>query len=559
MAFSSVTILFSKNGDAAESGWRQDIAVSDVIVCSLSSTLGVSTYRWRLIGRPEGSGAGGGGPEPIALGNTSWCSFTADVHGTYIVECLVNGGAPDATILTGGCAILESITAPGGLPLRLLGPNETDEDISDPTVNQGQDKMLNRWLRLIEAGGVGGGAVLSTDYNLGTSAADQTLTLTDTNGGPLIIDAQGIGGSFTGTSALEILVPAGTWNNVGLSAYWSGGLELGPDNILIGHVGYPATASDVDGVAIGGNSSCGSDGTAMGFAAKAGLIGAAFGYDAQATGNYSIAILEATASGIASISIGPSSTAAGDYDSVIGHGYTDGVGTDNILITSGGSITSNTVGQNTACGAFSTITASDYAVAINGHVTASDYAIAIGQDSYVLSGSYDAVAIHGVVYDSAQGAVAIEGVVSSGAAESVTIHGNIGAGSNYGIAIEGNVGAGVYAAIALGVGSENDYSSGLACGVFATTTKDNQVVFGDNTGTHAGGVTVSAIHEFIVRGYNAGVIDTLNVTDAPANDYQTGLSIPYRFSGGAVAGEPVYAQLVPPTGSLLLYIPGPPA
>ena len=300
----------------------------------------------------------------------------------------MNGGAPDATILTGGCAILETSRA-GGLPLRLLGPNETDEDISDPTVNQGQDKMLNRWLRLIEAGGVGGGAVLSTDYNLGTSAADQTLTLSDANGGQLIID--GSGGGFTGNTLLQLLGPGPV---TAFEVLTDGSMAVG-GGIMIGQVGAGASSA-----------------------------------------------------GAGCIALGPNAAASGSNDSVIGHGYTDGVGTDNILIASGGSITSNTVGQNTACGAFSTITASDYAVAINGHVTASDYAIAIGQDSYVLSGSYNAVAIHGVVYDSAPGAVAIEGVVSSGAAESVTIHGSIGAGSNYGIAIEGNVGAGVYAAIA---------------------------------------------------------------------------------------------------------------
>lgn len=457
MAFSSVTILFSKNGDAGQSGWRQDITPGNTIACSLSSTIGVSTYRWRLTGRPEGSSAGGGGPEPIALGNTSWCSFTADVHGTYIVECLVNGGAPDATILTGGCAILESITAPGGLPLRLLGPNETDEDISDPTVNQGQDKMLNRWLRLIEAGGVGGGAVLSTDYNLGTSAADQTLTLSDANGGQLIID--GSGGGFTGNTLLQLLGPGPV---TAFEVLTDGSMAVG-GGIMIGQVGAGASSA-----------------------------------------------------GAGCIALGPNAAASGSNDIVLGNGSnTDGVGTDNILIASGGSITSLALFDG--------------------------YNIGIGSPVDISYGDYNVGVGSGL---------SITGYRCTGLGPNVTITANDGIGIGDSATVGGirSIGIGESVLIAL------YHNESIAMGMGAATTDANQMIVGSSDpGVGA------PIHEFIVRGYNGSAIDTINVTDNPANDYQTGLSIPYRFSGGAVAGEPVYAQLVPPTGSLLLYIPGPPA
>ena len=156
MAFDSVTIGLSKNGDAPQAEWRQDLVAANSIVGSLSSSVGVSTYRWRLIGRPEGSAAGGTGPEPCALGTATTCAFTVDIPGTYIVECLVNGGAPDATIIVAGCAILETVLSPDNLPLRLLGPGETSQDIADPLVAQGWLKMLNRWLKLVATQGASG-------------------------------------------------------------------------------------------------------------------------------------------------------------------------------------------------------------------------------------------------------------------------------------------------------------------------------------------------------------------------------------------------------------------
>jgi hypothetical protein len=154
MPFENVTIKVRKDSTTPADIWRQDATAGSVMSFSLSDTRGVHTYAWRLKGRPEGSGAGGGGPEPISLGTAQTANITVDLRGTYIVECTVNAGAPNAETLRAGCAYLESITTPDGKALRLLGPGESSEDISDPLVRQGWIKMLNRWLKTISGGSV---------------------------------------------------------------------------------------------------------------------------------------------------------------------------------------------------------------------------------------------------------------------------------------------------------------------------------------------------------------------------------------------------------------------
>ena len=169
MNFAASTVQLSLNGDVAEAEWRQDCGAGDVITATLSYTVGIISYRWRLIGRPEGSEAGGVGPEPLYLGSSASAAFTVDIKGTYIVECLVNGGSPDATIIVGGVAYLEEFLSPDGLALRLLGPGETDQDDADPQVAQGWIKMLNRWLKTLR-GFIDSGAV--SDHKVSVDSGD---------------------------------------------------------------------------------------------------------------------------------------------------------------------------------------------------------------------------------------------------------------------------------------------------------------------------------------------------------------------------------------------------
>ena len=151
MPFPNVTLMVAKDALPATATWRQDATAGSVVTFSLSSNVGVNSYQW-LLWRIEGSGAGGAGTEPINLGTAATASITIDLKGTYIVWCLVNAGAPDATVIKGGVAYLEAFTDPLGRPLRKLGPNESDEDIADPAIKEGWIKMLNRWLGLVGTG-----------------------------------------------------------------------------------------------------------------------------------------------------------------------------------------------------------------------------------------------------------------------------------------------------------------------------------------------------------------------------------------------------------------------
>ena len=151
MPFPNVTILVRKDALPPVARWRQDATAGSVMSFALSDTTGVNSYQW-MLWRPEGSTAGGAGVEPISLGSAQTANITVDIKGTYIVWCLVNSGAVDATIIRGGCAYLESIVDPAGRALRLLGPFETNEDQADPLIQQNDRKMENRWLKTIAAG-----------------------------------------------------------------------------------------------------------------------------------------------------------------------------------------------------------------------------------------------------------------------------------------------------------------------------------------------------------------------------------------------------------------------
>lgn len=160
MAFENVQIVSQRNGTNPTTGWRQDLAIGNVVSMALTSNVGVSTYRWELIGRPEGSSAGGAGPEPILLGTSATASFTVDNDvgikrdGTYVARCILNGGAPSEAIITVGLARIIAGLSFNGLPLRRLGGFETMEDTADPLVRQGWSKMLNRWLGIISGAGI---------------------------------------------------------------------------------------------------------------------------------------------------------------------------------------------------------------------------------------------------------------------------------------------------------------------------------------------------------------------------------------------------------------------
>lgn len=708
MSFESVQIRSSLNGIDPVTGWRQDVSQGDLVSMSLTDSTNVTSRQWWLVGRPEGSGAGGAGPEPINLGTGARASFTVDsdgpmayLDGTYIVHCVINPGSTSEATIKVGLSRLTGLLDPNGLPLRKLGGYEVDEDTNEPNTKQGWLKMLNRWLGYL-AFTSGGGGTLAVTYDRGSSIADQTLTLSDAKGGELIIDGQGGGGSFNGLYTLQALVPAGVLSNLGVGFTWSGGIELGPDNILIGVPGHPAVANasgtlghivigqDASmriaygyggAIVIGQNAGVFTD-PAIGIGVSAlvesvGYAGMAIGPYAHAMGYSAVALGPgAVALGapncVAPLACGATASALADHATAIGEsasvasvsaialGQEASVGASSELAICIGATSSITASAPYAtvvgCGAYAGSTEAvclgdsayvgsgdDYGIAIGCNSTIPDAAgvksLAIGFATYVGSPLSVALGVSGVgdgftssvaIGDTAaancnfgtavgpyttvdaDGAVAVGsasaahamgfaahgGQIGLGSDNSIAISGTVeaacgqsisigtdslisagggtavgflaivgsdggvalgsdaqvsGPGSDNSIAINGNVGVGCPDSISLLGTVQNGVSQGIAIGIGSSVSASQQCVFGDS-----GSAGVYAIHEFVVRGFNLAAIDTLNLTDAPANDYQTGLTIPYRFSGGAVLAEPVYAQDVVPSGGLILYFPGPP-
>jgi hypothetical protein len=170
MAFESVVVRTLKNGVTPVDGvYRQDFVIADVILASLRDTntgapAVVSTYHWQLIGRPEGSVAGGAGPEPIELGNTSTATFTVDNDagyphdGAYVLQCTINEGSTTERKVQQMGVRLSGLTTADGRTLRMIGGFEDEfKDTSEANVRQGWAMMLNRWLRFLTAAGGGGG------------------------------------------------------------------------------------------------------------------------------------------------------------------------------------------------------------------------------------------------------------------------------------------------------------------------------------------------------------------------------------------------------------------
>jgi hypothetical protein len=118
-------------------------------------------------------------------------------------------------------------------------------------------------------GGGGASETLSQAYQVGSSPADQTLVLEDARGGKLVIVSASA--TFTDDTALEVL----TYSGLGAALRRTGGMMLGPANVLIGTNGsFPSVSpTSTDNVAIGdGVSAPGSGSVVVGVGSSSGAL-----------------------------------------------------------------------------------------------------------------------------------------------------------------------------------------------------------------------------------------------------------------------------------------------
>jgi len=219
MAFESVQVQSTRNGGPAVIGYREDLAAGDVVTASLTSMVGVSTVKWVLKGRPEGSVVGGAGPEPITLAYASSCSFTVDANdgvyhtdGTYVLEAVINPGSPGETRRVVLLARLSGlfVTGPGGtpLPLRKMGGFESTEDTEKANISQGWKTQAIRWLEYFRQNAGGGGGVDTVTAGTGISVTGTVTNPVINNAGVLTISA-GTNISITGTAQNPIINSSG--------------------------------------------------------------------------------------------------------------------------------------------------------------------------------------------------------------------------------------------------------------------------------------------------------------------------------------------------------------
>ena len=317
-------------------------------------------------------------------------------------------------------------------------------------------------------GGGGASETLHLAYEAGSSILDQTLNLTDAQGGKVIFDATDTVG-FTDMEAMQVLVSGGE----GAAFLSSGGMILGPTSIQIGVSGYPATCTDGYSIAIGSP------------AATIGDFNIAIGYGAFAIGDDAIAIGSGTQTGIDGDN---GNIAIGSYAAT-----TDGVNPSNanLAIGFGAQAFASYPTQTSIAVGWTALALGDGSIAIGGTATAvGDSSLVVGQGAISTS---DGSVVLGSAY--AQGGSLS---ISIGSGASASGDSMIAIGENAVTGISGDVGSiaiGLNASagsstvpnnwgIAIGAGSSILGDSNIAIGLGANVNGTANVVMGD--GAHVG-------------------------------------------------------------------------
>lgn len=188
--------LLPINGD------RTDLAAGNVVTLLLDDVVGVRSYAWSLLSRPEFSTAAGpAGPEVTAavpnglsLGTLPTATFTADaddvvndilLDGTYEVQVVLNDGSPSRQALRARLSRVSTATIPGpGGGTSTLRRPATHELLDGRETARTWKNDLARWLdRVRRDVGSGGGAdpsiitlVAGAPVAIGDAVAVETAT-----------------------------------------------------------------------------------------------------------------------------------------------------------------------------------------------------------------------------------------------------------------------------------------------------------------------------------------------------------------------------------------------
>ena len=349
--------------------------------------------------------------------------------------------------------------------------------------------------------GGGGAETLAEAYLVGVTSVDQTLKLSDANGGKVVFDATGSG--FMGAEAVDILGPPAF-----------GGLCIGPLNIGIGLPGNPPYYLDPsfqDNVCVGphisvfaGNSSVmvgdgaisyGFYAVAIGFNAQAGLGSVAIGDGPTAIVATAVAIGDTSLAGAAgTVSVGWGSQANGLDDVAIG--------TNSITATFIGLST----GSNVAIGAYSSINA-DSSGGAGGSVVVGTGSSSVGVNNVIIgngANNSNTYYENDVVVGNASSSLG-EGVAIGDTSKAGYYSVAIGANSN---ADAANSGTG---SVAIGASSDvqGEFSVGVGYETFSGSGEFN-VLMGYVSGVGGPGETNTCVGSFAIVGNPVGETRSFN-------------------------------------------------
>jgi hypothetical protein len=144
---SAANIVISQGGTSGVAGVsRDDLVAGAVVTLTNASNDGVQRLRWRLVDRPSGSTAA------LVNAQSSVCTFTPDVPGSYLVELAVDEGAR-GQVQRRIAAVREDV---GGVQCRMPAAGERDEAnwlIGGTPNTRGWTPELETWLRALADGG----------------------------------------------------------------------------------------------------------------------------------------------------------------------------------------------------------------------------------------------------------------------------------------------------------------------------------------------------------------------------------------------------------------------